>query len=109
MIGQAAGGRVLTAAGSRPGDAILLTKAVAIEGTAVLAQEHARELRRHLPPRLLRLAQGFLRKPGIPWFKEIRKGAVPLKGSKMRLKDKKRAEGKNDGGSRHQEHDDKKE
>jgi hydrogenase maturation factor len=44
-VGKARRDRVLTAAGARPGDALVLTKAVALEGTHVLAGDLAGRLR----------------------------------------------------------------
>src|SRR5687767_7817988 len=38
-VGRAPRGRHLTSAGARPGDALLLTKAAGLEGTAVLAHD----------------------------------------------------------------------
>jgi hydrogenase expression/formation protein HypE len=65
MQGLLVGRRPVTAAGARPGDVVLLTKAAGIEGTAILSQERARELRRALSAALLRRAQGFRRRPGL--------------------------------------------
>ena len=65
MQGPLLASRVITAAGARPGDLLLLTKAAGIEGTAVLAQERAGELGRALPPMLLRAAQRLRDQPGI--------------------------------------------
>ena len=65
MQGLLVGRRPITAAGARPGDVVLLTKAAGIEGTAILSQERARELRPAMPAALLRRAQGFRRHPGI--------------------------------------------
>ena len=65
MQGPLLASRVITAAGARPGDLLLLTKAAGIEGTAVLAQERAGELGRALPPALLRAAQRLRYQPGI--------------------------------------------
>jgi len=57
--------RIITAGGAHPGDRLLLTKAAGIEGTAILAQERARDLTRALSATLVRSAQGFRRRPGI--------------------------------------------
>ena len=65
MHGLLVGRRPITAGGARPGDVVLLTKAAGLEGTAILSQERARELRRTMPAALLRRAQGFRRHPGI--------------------------------------------
>jgi hypothetical protein len=42
--------------------------------------------------------QVFLRESGVAWLKELRRRAVPLAGSKMRLKDEKRSENENNSG-----------
>lgn len=65
MQGPLRASRIITAAGARPGDVLLLTKAAGIEGTAVLVQERAGELGRVLPPGLLRAAQRLRYRPGI--------------------------------------------
>jgi hydrogenase maturation factor len=65
MIGLAERRGIVTADGTRAGDAIILTKAAAIEGTAVIAREHARDLAGRMPAPLLRRARQFLRSPGI--------------------------------------------
>jgi hydrogenase maturation factor len=65
MQGLLVGRKPITAGGARPGDAVLLTKAAGLEGTAILSQERARELRRVMPRSLLRRAQDFRRRPGI--------------------------------------------
>jgi hydrogenase maturation factor len=70
MQGLLVGRRPITAAGARPGDVVLLTKAAGVEGTAILSHERARELRRVLPAALLRRAQGFRRRPGISVVRE---------------------------------------
>jgi hydrogenase expression/formation protein HypE len=70
MHGLLVGRRPITAAGARPGDVVLLTKAAGIEGTAILSRERAEELRRALPAAVLRRAQGFRRLPGISVVRE---------------------------------------
>ncbi len=39
MLGEAATSRTVSASGAQPGDAVILTKGIAIEGTAILANE----------------------------------------------------------------------
>jgi hydrogenase maturation factor len=65
MQGLLVGRRPITAGGTRPGDVVLLTKAAGIEGTAILAQERARRLRRAVPAPWVRRAREFRRRPGI--------------------------------------------
>lgn len=56
---------LVTTAGAREGDVILLTKVVGIEGTAILAKERRDELRLHHDEALVRRAADFLRAPGL--------------------------------------------
>lgn len=66
MLGTVARDGLLTSAGVRPGDAIVLAGGVAIEGTAILAREYAQHLRgRGVPEAIVREAAGWLEKPGI--------------------------------------------
>jgi hydrogenase maturation factor len=59
-IGKARRDRVLTAAGARPGNALVLTKAVALEGTQVLASDMSDRLRAlGVPEGVLAAARGF--------------------------------------------------
>lgn len=74
MLGEALAGRLITAAGARVGDAVLLTKGVGLEGTALIAHEKAAELA-HLPSNLLQEAAGYLHTPGIS---VVRDAAIAL-------------------------------
>lgn len=65
MVGRAVGKRVLTAGGVQAGDAIVLTKGVAIEGTAIIARQFERQLLKRLPRALVRRGKRFLDSPGI--------------------------------------------
>ena len=66
MLGEVAPDRLITTAGARPGDAMLLVKPVPIEGTALIALERAEVLRqRGYGPEFIRARQGFLHEPGI--------------------------------------------
>ena len=44
MLGEVAKDRLVTTSGARPGDTIMLTKGIVIEGTAVIAREKKTEL-----------------------------------------------------------------
>ena len=57
--------RLLRPGGARPGDRLLLTKAIAIEGTALVARELGERLRTELDPALVARAAHFLVDPGI--------------------------------------------
>jgi hydrogenase maturation factor len=66
MLGEVAPDRLITTAGARPGDAVLLVKPVPIEGTALIALERAETLRaRGYAPEFIARARRFLREPGI--------------------------------------------
>lgn len=65
MIGEVPRDRLVTPAGARPGNRLLLTKGVPIEATAILAQEFAGRLRGILTETELAAARDFLRHPGI--------------------------------------------
>ena len=73
MLGEAPRGTTLGTGGARPGDALLLTKGIAIEGTSVLARERATALKdAGVSPDLLEAAGQFLFKPGISVVRDAR-------------------------------------
>ena len=81
MVGEVAADRVIRTAGARVGDAVILTKGIAIEGTALLAREFAARLRaRGYGEALLARARGYLREPGIGVLRDARVavGAAPV-------------------------------
>lgn len=65
MLGEVARDRLITPSGARVGDALLLTKRVAVEATSILAREKARELIGRFDLAYLRHARRFLTDPGI--------------------------------------------
>jgi len=66
MLGEVAPERLVTTGGARPGDALLLGGALAVEGTAVLAREAAAALKaRGVPSATIACAADLLRDPGI--------------------------------------------
>lgn len=65
LVGDVAPENLVTAQGAAPGDHILLTKGVPIEGTAILAREFAEALVGVLSAEELEEAAGFLYDPGI--------------------------------------------
>jgi hydrogenase maturation factor len=65
MLGVARPEGILRPGGARPGDQLLLTKAIAIEGTALLARECPRELACALGTDVVKRAQQLLHDPGI--------------------------------------------
>ena len=64
MLGEVAPERLVRPGGARPGDVLLLTKGIAVEGTAIIAREMGDELT-ELNELLLERCRGFLHDPGI--------------------------------------------
>jgi hydrogenase maturation factor len=66
MLGEVEKDKLVTTAGARPGDAVVMTKGVPVEGAALLAREQeALLLERGVRPAVIRKAKGLLRAPGI--------------------------------------------
>ncbi len=65
MIGETSRKRLVTPAGAKPGDIIILTKSAGIEGTAVLASDRGDELAKAMGRQLVIKAQHFLRRISI--------------------------------------------
>jgi len=65
LIGEVDGGRLLRPGGARTGDVLLLTGAIALEGTALVARELGDRLRSAVDPELVERAANFLTDPGI--------------------------------------------
>jgi hydrogenase expression/formation protein HypE len=65
LLGSVPRDRLITPPGAQPGDAIVLTKRLAVEATSIMAREKAEELRRAFDAAFLQRCQRFLRKPGI--------------------------------------------
>jgi len=72
MLGEVEKDRLITTGGARPGDDILLTKAIAIEGTSILAREKGRELSTSFGEEFLRRCKGLVEKPGISVLEDAR-------------------------------------
>jgi hydrogenase expression/formation protein HypE len=64
MLGEVPSERLVRPDGAQPGDALLITKGVAVEGTAIIAREMAGELT-GLDESYVARCQGFLHNPGI--------------------------------------------
>ncbi len=81
MLGEVERERIVRTGGGQPGDALLLTQGIAIEGTAVLAREAAPALReRGVPHDVIERARGFLFQPGIsvvPAARVLRNALAP--------------------------------
>ena len=66
MLGEAVAGETVSTAGTQPGDSIILTKGIAIEGTAILAREAPDQLARAgIDKETIGRAADFLKTPGI--------------------------------------------
>jgi hydrogenase maturation factor len=65
MLGEVDKSKLVRKESQRPGDLVLLTRGIAIEGTAILAKEEHPALARKLPRKTLRHAQRLLFRPGI--------------------------------------------
>jgi hydrogenase maturation factor len=70
MLGEVAKSKLVRKESQRPGDLVLLTRGIAIEGTAILAREKRDALARRLPAQTLRRAQRLLYRPGISVLRE---------------------------------------
>ena len=65
MFGEVSHAQLIRSDGARPGDKLLLTKQIAVEGTALLAREAREVLQNIVPEALLERAARFLHDPGI--------------------------------------------
>lgn len=65
MLGEVEPDKLVRKESQRPGDLVILTKGVAIEGTTILARERAGALRGKIAAEHLKKAQQLLLKPGI--------------------------------------------
>lgn len=72
MLGEAPREGYVMPRGAREGDRVILTKGIAIEGTALIAREKGEELRRTLPDDEVRRCAEFLRSPGISVVRDAR-------------------------------------
>lgn len=73
MLGEAAKDKLITTGGAVEGDSIVVTKGIAIEGTAILARERSEQLRAAgVSPDIIARARDFLVDPGISIVHEAR-------------------------------------
>ncbi len=71
MLGEVRKDRLVTSEGARVGDALLLTKGVAVEGTSIIAREICEELtERGFDEETVRRAANMLHEPGINVLQE---------------------------------------
>ena len=72
MLGDVDHGAYVTGAGAEAGDVIILTKGIAVEGTALIAREKAAALAGVMNEAELERCAAFLRDPGISVVKDAR-------------------------------------
>lgn len=65
MLGEVEKDKLVVNAHAKPGDDLLLTKGIAIEGTAIIAREKAVIIKKKFGERFLKRAQAFIDKPGL--------------------------------------------
>jgi len=71
MLGEVERGRLVRGSGAQPGDCVVLTKGIAIEGTAVLAREAGEALERlGVAAGVLEEARGYIFRPGLSVVRE---------------------------------------
>lgn len=70
MIGEVRKDCLITTGGARMGDDILLTKALAVEGTSVIARRKGKELEAAFGPAFVQQCRGFIERPGISILKD---------------------------------------
>ncbi|MGB9681403.1 MAG: AIR synthase family protein [bacterium] len=72
MLGEAEKDRLIATSKAEIGDAIVITKGIAIEGTAIIAREKERELlKKGYSKEFIKRCKEFLYNPGISIFKEV--------------------------------------
>lgn len=72
MLGEVDKDKLVRADGAQPGDAVILTKGVAIEGTAVIAREHESDLLSVFDHATLARCRNFMYHPGISVLQDAR-------------------------------------
>lgn len=70
LLGTVTRDRLITPAGAQPGDAIILTKRLAVEATSIMAREKAAELQSVFDEAFLERCRRFLHEPGISVLKD---------------------------------------
>jgi hydrogenase maturation factor len=66
MLGEAEKGKLVITGGAKVGDAVLLTKGVPLEGSAIIAREKKEALAGlGVPPSVIERARGYLHRPGL--------------------------------------------
>lgn len=72
MLGTVAKKDLVTAAGARPGDELILTKGVPIEAASIIAREKAGELKKAFSGKFVSRCKNYIRNPGISVLADMR-------------------------------------
>jgi hydrogenase maturation factor len=75
MLGDITPGKLVRSCDVQVGDVILLTKGIAVEGTAIMAREREQELGARFSAEFLDRCKGFLHAPGISVVQDARLAA----------------------------------
>jgi len=70
MIGVVEKDKLITPNGAMTGDLVFLTKEIAIETVAIIANDFTNDLKNVLTDQEIQIAQSYIKKPGISIFKE---------------------------------------
>ena len=70
MLGEVKKKNLVTAAGAKVGDDILITKGIAIEATSILGRKKEKVLRRRFSQRFINRCQETIRRPGLSVLKD---------------------------------------
>jgi hydrogenase maturation factor len=72
MLGDIEPGKLVRSCDVQVGDLVLITKGIAVEGTAIMAREREQELGARFSTEFLERCKGFLHQPGISVVREAR-------------------------------------
>ncbi len=72
LLGEVPKDRLVDKRRISPGDSILLTKGIAVEGTCVIARERGVFLEGRIPPEVMKRARNLLTEPGISVLRDAR-------------------------------------
>ncbi|MBI2400290.1 MAG: hydrogenase expression/formation protein [Deltaproteobacteria bacterium] len=72
MLGTLRGKKPVTSAGAKPGDALILTKGIAIEATSIMARELLDKLKGSFSAAFLKRCANYFKSPGISVVKDAR-------------------------------------
>lgn len=75
MIGEVPRDKLITPKGASPGDRVLLTKGIPIEGTAIIAREFSGELQKYCTDAEIQTASNYLHMPGISVLQDAKLAA----------------------------------